>query len=98
MRKSALWCIPCAYFLVAAVLNLIGKLCDMPVMAEMVKPALMPLLCATTLAYLFGRGIHDLWPVALLTAAQLFGFAGDTLLIPDGFPFFAASRYGAIFS
>ena len=89
MRKSAFWCIPCAFFVIACALNLIGKGAGMPVLAETVKPALLPLLAVTTLAYLLGRGVNDLRPVGLLVTAQLFGAAGDTLLIPGGFFFFA---------
>ena len=88
MRKSAIWRIPCAFFLIACILNLIGCVqgTNLP---DLVKPALLPLLCATTLAYLLGREIPDITQVGLLVAAQLFGCAGDVLLIPDGFPFFA---------
>ncbi len=89
MRKSALWCIPCIFFVIACALNLIGKAAGLPVLAETVKPALLPLLAATTLAYLLGRDVNDLRLVGLLVAAQLFGAAGDTLLIPNGFLFFA---------
>jgi len=89
MRKTALWCIPCTFFIIASVLNFIGCILDTP-LADLVKPALLPLLCATTLAYLLGRNVKDYKGVALLVAAQLFGCTGDVLLIPDGFPFFAS--------
>jgi uncharacterized membrane protein YhhN len=89
MRKSAIWCIPGTFFLIACVLNLIGCIQGTN-LSDLVKPALLPLLCATTLAYLLGRDIPDLTPVGLLVAAQLFGCAGDVLLIPEGFPFFAS--------
>ncbi|MBQ9192372.1 MAG: lysoplasmalogenase [Bacteroidales bacterium] len=88
MRKSALWCIPCAFFLVACVLNLIGCV-QGTALAATVKPALLPLLAATTLAFLVGKDIPDWRPAGLLVAAQLFGCTGDVLLIPDGFFFFA---------
>ena len=88
MRKNTLWCIPCAFFLVAVTLNLLGCIQGTE-LAAMVKPALLPLLSATTLAYLLGRDAPDIRPVGLLVAAQLFGCAGDVLLMPDGFPFFA---------
>ena len=89
MRKSALWCIPCTFFIIASVLNFIGCIQDTP-LSDLVKPALLPLLCATTLAYLLARNVKDYKGVALLVAAQLFGCTGDVLLIPDGFPFFAS--------
>ena len=75
-------------FLIACALNLIGCILETN-LSEVVKPALLPLLSATTLAYLLGRDAPDYLPVGLLVAAQLFGCAGDVLLIPDGFPFFA---------
>lgn len=97
MRKSALWCIPCAFFVIACVLNLAGKLFGLPGLAETVKPALLPLLSVTTLAYLLGRDLPNLRPVGLLVAAQLFGCAGDTLLIPQGFFFFAGGMVAFLF-
>ena len=88
MRKNAVWCIPGTFFLIACVLNLLGS-AQGSALADTVKPALLPLLAATTLAYLLGRDLQDFTQVALLVAAQLFGFAGDTLLIGHGFSFFA---------
>ena len=84
MRKNAVWCIPCAFFLVACILNLLGCILGTN-LDDVVKPALLPLLSATTLAYLLGRDIPDYRPVGLLVAAQLFGCTGDVLLMPDGF-------------
>ena len=82
MRKNAIWCIPGAFFLIACVLNWIGCIQGTQ-LADAVKPALLPLLCATSLAYLLGRDIVDYRPVGLLVAAQLFGCAGDILLMPS---------------
>ena len=87
MRKNAVWCIPCTFFIIACVLNLISSVQGTE-LADTVKPALLPLLCSTSLAYLLGRDIVDYRPVGLLVAAQLFGFAGDVLLLPSGFWFF----------
>lgn len=87
MRKTAVWCIPCTFFIIACVLNLIGS-AQGTSLANLVKPALLPLLCATSLAYLLGRDVLDYRPVGLLAAAQLFGFAGDVLLVMNGFPLF----------
>ena len=89
MRKTNIWHIPCAFFIVASILNLIGCI-QGTALAATVKPALLPLLSATTLAYLLGRNVKDYKGVGLLTAAQLFGCTGDVLLIPDGFLFFAS--------
>ena len=90
MKKTSLWYLPCAFFLLCCVLNLAGCIWHDP-LAQTVKPALLPLLALTTLAYLGPRLGEDapVRPVFLLLAAQLLGFAGDTLLIGSGFPFFA---------
>ena len=89
MRKNAVWYIPCAFFLVACVLNLIGCIQGTS-LSNTVKPALLPLLSATTLAFLLGRDVPDCRQVGLLVTAQLLGCAGDVLLIPNGFAFFVA--------
>ena len=82
MRKNAIWCIPCTFFLVACILNLVGCIQGTN-LADAVKPALLPLLSATTLAYLVGRDVPDFRPIGLLVAAQLLGCAGDILLMPS---------------
>ena len=82
MRKNAIWCIPGTFFLISCVLNWIGCIQGTP-LADAVKPALLPLLCATSLAYLLGRDVVDYRPAGLLVAAQLFGCAGDILLMPS---------------
>ena len=82
MRKNTLWYIPGAFFLLACVLNWIGCIQGTD-LADAVKPALLPLLCATSLAYLLGRDGVDSRAAGLLVAAQLFGCAGDVLLMPS---------------
>lgn len=82
-----MWCIPCTFFIIACVLNLIGCVWSME-LANTVKPALLPLLSATTLACLLGQDIEDYRPAGLLVAAQLMGFAGDTFLLSSRFGFF----------
>lgn len=89
MRKLHLWCIPAAFFTICCILNLYGCLTEYG-LERCVKPALLPLLCVTTLAYLLeGGGQPDFKKTALLVCGQLFGFAGDTMLLGKGFPFFA---------
>ena len=89
MRKLNLWYIPAAFFAVCCILNLYGCLTEYG-LERCVKPALLPLLCVTTLAYLLeGGGQPDFKKTALLICGQLFGFAGDTMLLGKGFPFFA---------
>ena len=82
MRKITLWCIPGTFFLLACVLNWMGCIQGTD-LADAVKPALLPLLCATSLAYLLGRDVVDYRVAGLLVAAQLFGCAGDVLLMPS---------------
>ena len=82
MRKNTLWYIPGTFFLLACVLNWIGCIQGTD-LADTVKPALLPLLCATSLAYLLGLDGVDLRAAGLLVAAQLFGCAGDVLLMPS---------------
>ena len=102
MRKTDVWYFPGAFFVIACILNLIGCIWA-PVLAGTVKPALLPLLSVTTLAYLLGRDHYedDGGGIAFLLMAQLFGGAGDILLIPDGVQFFlggmAAFLIGHIF-
>lgn len=90
MKKiERLWLIPLAFFLICCVLNLAGGLnYDSPVLQRTVKPALLPLLGLTTFAWLLPRSPRTR-EAALLMSAQLFGFAGDTMLLGSGFPFFA---------
>jgi len=83
--KKRVFILAACFFLVCCVLNLIGRAADLP-LANIVKPALLPLLALATLAAL---GNIDNKKAFLLIAAQLFGCAGDVLLIGNGFPFFA---------
>ena len=91
MKKITIRHIAAAFFAVCAVLNLYGCLTGNTALANTVKPALMPLLCLTTMAALAqGVGINSR-EAKLLACAQLFGFAGDTALIgSEKFAFFAA--------
>ncbi|MFG2623358.1 lysoplasmalogenase [Streptomyces sp. NPDC048473] len=61
-------------FLVASAVDLFGVLADVPVAHLVAKPLLMPLLAGYAAAR---RGPR------LLIAALLFGWGGDTLLLPD---------------
>ena len=90
MKKiERLWLIPLAFFLVCCALNLAGCLnYESNALERTVKPALLPLLSLTTFAWLLPRSPRSR-EAFLLIAAQLFGFAGDTMLIGSGFAFFA---------
>ena len=81
MTKNKSWMIPAAFFVVAAIANLSGKIVSED-LAQMAKPALLPLIALTTVVYAGGvksRGLR------LLLCAQLFGWLGDVLLMADGF-------------
>ena len=86
MKKSNLWLVPAAFFALCCILNLWGCLSDND-LERCVKPALMPLLCLTTFTYLLTSARSA--GAILLMCAQLFGFAGDTMLLGKGFAFFA---------
>ena len=79
--KSAFWTIPAVFFLVAAGINVYGKMHGLAI-ASTVKPALLPLLALTTLA---AAGSTESRNIKLLILAQLLGFTGDTLLLFSGF-------------
>lgn len=88
MDNKKLWIIPAAFFAVCCVLNLIGC-CSDGDLERCIKPALMPLLCLATFAWLLPMGGFPAGGAALLMLGQLFGFAGDTMLMGKGFAFFA---------
>jgi len=75
------WIIPACFFLAAVIANLIGRALGDHQMAAIVKPALLPLLALTSVAYAGGMENRA---VRLLVIAQLLGCSGDILLIPDG--------------
>ncbi len=79
--KSSFWVVPALFFLVAAGINIYGKAQGLA-MADTVKPALLPLLAATTLV---AAGGADSRNTKLLLSAQLLGCVGDTLLLFTGF-------------
>lgn len=80
-EKSSFWMVPALFFVAAAAVNVYGKMHGLAI-AGTVKPALMPLLAATTLA---AAGGGDSRGIRLLVLAQLLGFIGDTLLLFPGF-------------
>lgn len=95
MKTLKLWLIPAAFYAVTCILNLYGCLIEGP-LERYVKPALLPLLCVTTLAYLLSvpkNGItsdrNTAKMAALLMTGQLFGYGGDTMLMGPGFIWFA---------
>lgn len=90
-NKNRIWIIPAVFFAVCCVLNLTGCLIEGD-LERCVKPALMPLLCLSTASALLPK-LSDSCSAAkaasLLFCGQLFGFAGDTMLLGNSFPFFA---------
>ena len=90
MKNSRLWLIPLCFLLVCCALNLAGCFVSAALKAT-VKPAILPLVCATSLAWLLPRldQSKKYSGVGLLVCAQLLGCAGDTMLLGDGFIFFA---------
>lgn len=89
MKQNRLWLIPYAFFLICCVLDLVGCVASGQ-LERCVKPALMPLLSLTSFTWLIGRtDIVNPSLVPLLLLGQLFGFAGDTMLMGNGFVCFA---------
>lgn len=83
-KNKAIWIIPLCFFILAAALNFAGKIwCES--LARVVKPALLPLLSLTTLAWLLTHEAKPTKTTALLIAAQLAGCAGDTFLLGNAF-------------
>ncbi len=85
--KKNLYYIPAVFFGIACLLNWAGRIWE-PALASAVKPALLPLLVASVLAYAVEHPLNQR-SLKLLVAAELFGFAGDTFLLSDAFPLFA---------
>lgn len=80
---------PIFLFIVASVVNVAAWIWGQSALADLVKPALMPLLSLSTVACALNYRV-DRRLLGWLVAAQLFGFLGDTLLIREGFIFFAS--------
>lgn len=80
---------PIFLFIVASVVNVAAWIWGQSALAALVKPALMPLLSLSTVACALNYRV-DRRLLGWLVAAQLFGFLGDTLLIREGFIFFAS--------
>lgn len=80
---------PIFLFIVASVVNVAAWIWGQSALAALVKPALMPLLALSTAACALDYRV-DRRLLGWLVAAQLFGFLGDTLLIREGFIFFAS--------
>lgn len=80
---------PIFLFIVASVVNVAAWIWGQSALADLVKPALMPLLSLSTVACALDYRV-DRRLLGWLVAALLFGFLGDTLLIREGFIFFAS--------
>ena len=87
-KTNRLWMIPGIFFLLACCVNLYGCASDNLLVERYVKGALMPLLALTGLAFLAPRKF-DTRVAGTLLLAQLFGWAGDSLLLGSGFAWFA---------
>ena len=87
MKSCKYWIVPGLFFLVATILNLVGRFLEMPVLASAVKPVLMPFLALTAVA---AAGSVERKEIRLLVVALLLGCVGDIFLIYDGFLFFVA--------
>lgn len=80
--------VPALFFFLACVANLCGRIWE-PALAAAVKPALLPLLALSVLAFATNHRL-DRKMITLLVTAELFGCLGDICLIFDNFPLFAS--------
>ena len=88
-NPSRLWIIPGLFFLAACAVNLYGCYTGNVTVERYVKGAIMPLLAVTGLAWVAPKEFNRK-TVATLLLAQLFGWAGDSLLMGSGFVWFAS--------
>jgi uncharacterized membrane protein YhhN len=87
--KKNLYAVPALFFAIACLLNWAGRIWAIPDLSAAVKPALLPLLAASVLAYAVEHSLNRRM-LFLLIAAELFGCAGDVFLLSDAFPMFAS--------
>lgn len=88
MKTNRMWLIPGIFFLFACAVNLYGCVLNNLTVERYVKGALMPLLALTGICYLAPKAFN-LKTAATLVLAQCFGWAGDSLLMGNGFIWFA---------
>lgn len=81
--------LPAAFFAVACLINVTARFFGNAALASAVKPALLPFLAVTVLSYALSHKV-DQRMLALLVAAELFGAAGDMLLIGSSLPLFGS--------
>ncbi|MBR5101154.1 MAG: lysoplasmalogenase [Bacteroidales bacterium] len=89
MKSKKLWLIPGIFFLIACAVNLYGCLQNNLTVERYVKGALMPLLALTGICYLAPKKF-DGKTAATLVLAQCLGWGGDSLLMGNGFAWFAS--------
>ena len=89
MKADKLWIIPGVFFLIACAVNLYGCVTDNLIVERYVKGALMPLLAVTGITFLAQKAFDPRIARTLLLA-QLLGWAGDSLLMGNGFAWFAS--------
>ena len=89
MKNKNLWVIPAIFFLIACAVNLYGCVLNNLTVERYVKGALMPLLALTGITWLAQREFN-VRTAATLLLAQLLGWAGDSLLMGDGFVWFVS--------
>lgn len=81
--------VPACFFLIGCLVNVMARFMGNGAVASAVKPALLPFLAVTVLAYALSHET-DRRMLGLLVCAELFGAAGDMLLIGSSLPLFGA--------
>ena len=92
MRRN----IPALFFVIITLANWAGHYLGNAALASATKPAILPLLAASVLVYALNHRL-DGRKLALLVCAELFGFAGDILLLSSDFPLFAGGIAAFLF-
>ena len=93
MRRN----IPALFFVIITLANWAGHYLGNAALASATKPAILPLLAASVLVYALNHRL-DGRKLALLVCAELFGFAGDILLLSSDFPLFAGGIAAFLFA
>lgn len=87
-KRIPLWIVPACFLGLVIVLDLWSCAASLRPLEKAVKPLLLALTALTSAVFLLEKDRVERRTVWLLMTAQLFGCAGDTLLMGSGLPYF----------
>ena len=87
-KRIPLWIVPACFLGLVIVLDLWSCAASLRPLEKAVKPLLLALTALTSAVFLLEKDLVERRTVWLLMTAQLFGCAGDTLLMGPGLPYF----------